>query len=135
MLPLAHEKTSAYVLSSIYLGNVISPDRLNAVLRDITRKGNRQIVSQRAKLATLVGQVVDQLRVLTILSCEDLLKLEDWCIDRNSAVALEDFFDCGSKALASEAFLAVVEKGAERRQLPRSCGEDTDLFRKFARAR
>lgn len=83
-----------YVLSPVDLGDVVPPDLLDAMLRDVPRERHRQVVAQGAELAALVGEVVDELGVLAVLAGEDILALEDRGVDRNGAVALEDGLDC-----------------------------------------
>lgn len=83
-----------YVLSSVDLRDMVPPDLLKAMLRDVPRERHRQVVAQRAELAALVGQVVDKLRVLAVLARQNVLPLEDGGVDRDGAVALEDGLDC-----------------------------------------
>lgn len=50
------------------------------------------IVSQCELLATLVFEVKDELRVLTVFSCKDVFSLEDGGIEGTTAVEDETFF-------------------------------------------
>lgn len=84
-----------YVLSPVDLCNVVPLNRRDAILRDVTRERDCKIVAQGTQLATLVGQVVDQLRVLAVFARENVLELEDGGINRDTAVALEDLLNCG----------------------------------------
>lgn len=80
---------------------MVPPNLLEAMLRDVARKGHRQVIAQGAKLAALVGEIVDELRVLAVLAREDVLALEDGSIDRDGTVALEYGLDCdGGKAVS-----------------------------------
>jgi hypothetical protein len=59
-------------------------------VRRHTSKGG---APQREQLAALVGEVVDELRVLAVLARQRLAELKDRRVDRDGAVAREDRLD------------------------------------------
>ncbi|KAI3488264.1 hypothetical protein L1887_47803 [Cichorium endivia] len=90
------------LVATVDLGDVVALDVavLGGVHGDEAGKGHGEIVAQRAELATLVLEVVDELGVLAVLAGEDLLELEDGRVDGDGAVGGEDVFDGGEDALA-----------------------------------
>lgn len=82
---------------------MVPPDLLKAMLRNVSCEWHRQVIAQGAELAALVGQVVDQLRVLAVLARQDVLALEDGGIDSDGAVAFENGLDCTRPSSAAAA--------------------------------
>ncbi|KAI6766463.1 hypothetical protein HG531_011685 [Fusarium graminearum] len=79
------------LISTVDLGNVVSLDVLDLLVHgEEAGEGDGQVISQGADLTTLVGEIVDELAVLSIFAGENLSKLEDRGINCDSAVALEN---------------------------------------------
>lgn len=72
-----------------------------------TRKRHSQVISQGAVLASLVGQVVDELAVLAIFASQDILELENGCVDGDATVTLEDFGDRTEDLVTNDHVLAL----------------------------
>jgi len=68
-------------------------DLLNSLGGDIPSEGNREIVPESEKLATLILQIVDELAVLAILASQSLLELEDGRVNLASTVLKEHVLD------------------------------------------
>lgn len=62
----------AHRLMFVYLGNVESLDVADTVQSEVPRERHGQVVAQGQELATLIRQVVDELRVLAVLPCKRL---------------------------------------------------------------
>ena len=77
------------LVSSVNLGNVVSLYGADTVCRHKPCKWHSQVVSQRSQLTTLVLQVVDQLRILTVLTGQDLSELKNRCVECLTTVLLE----------------------------------------------
>lgn len=94
------------LIATVDLGDVVALDVL--VLLSVhgqeAGKRNSQIVTKRTLLASLVLEIIDQLAVLAVLSRENLLELEDGCVDGDASVLLEDFDD-GRKDLFPDSHL------------------------------
>lgn len=56
----------------VHLGNVESLDVTDTVQSEVPREGHGKVVTQGQELATLIRQVVDELRVLAVLPCKRL---------------------------------------------------------------
>ena len=61
------------IVPPIDFGDVIAFDGLDLIGRQVAGKGHGEVVSKRYELAALVLKVVDQLRVLAILTSEGFL--------------------------------------------------------------
>jgi len=117
------------LVTAVDLCDVVALDVLDgSVHGEPSGEGDGQVVTQRAQLSTLVGEVVDELAVLTVLAREDLLELEDrtvgsvesacrtrHCflpahnsrIDSDSTVTLEDVGDGAEDLVADDHVLAL----------------------------
>eukprot|EP00053_Salpingoeca_punica_P019448 m.196731 g.196731 ORF g.196731 m.196731 type:complete len:638 (+) comp17654_c2_seq3:2394-4307(+) len=103
------------VVAAVHAGNVVSLEVLDLVLGAVAGKGHRQVIAQSQQLATLVGNVVNQLGVLAVLAREGLLQLHDGRVDGDGAVALEDAGDDGKDVLADGHLLRAIVLHALRR--------------------
>jgi hypothetical protein len=55
------------VVASVDARDVVSLDVVDGVRGEVARERHGQVVAQRAKLAALVGEVVDELGILAVL--------------------------------------------------------------------
>ena len=81
------------LVSSVDLSDVESLNLFHSLRCNESCKRNSQIVPERGKFTALVLQVVDELRVLTVLSHECFSQLEDRSVDLDCSVLLEDALD------------------------------------------
>lgn len=116
------------LVAAVDLCDVIALDVLDgSVHGEPSGEGDGQIVTQRAQLSTLVGQIVDELAVLAVLARENLLELEygtvrgrvstldawlsptalDSRINSHSTVAFEDIGDGAEDFVADDHILAL----------------------------
>lgn len=91
------------LISPVHLGDVVPLHAADVrVHGEPPREGDGQVVAERAQLAALVLEVVDELRVLAVLAREDLAQLEDGRVERRRAMALEDLRDGVEDAVAEK---------------------------------
>ena len=81
------------LITPVDFGDVEAFDLLKALRSHVSSEGHSKIVAESKQLATLVLQVVDQLRVLSVLSSEGLLELEDRSVDLTCSMFVEDALD------------------------------------------
>jgi hypothetical protein len=95
------------LVTAVDLCDLVALEVLHAgVHGEVAGQRDCQVVAQRAQLTTLVLQVVDELRVLSIFAAENLLELEDGRVERRRAVALEDSSHLLEEAVAESSILA-----------------------------
>ena len=104
LVELAHAALAdGRLVPAVDLGDVVALDAADVrVHGEPAGERHRQVVAQRADLAALILQVVDQLGVLAILAGQDLAQFEDGRVERGAAVALEDVGDGREDPVAEE---------------------------------
>jgi len=66
------------LISSVDFGDVIALDVLDAAVHgEPSCEGDRKVIAERAELAALVREVVDELAIFAVLAGEDVFELED----------------------------------------------------------
>lgn len=83
-----------WLVSPVYFANVEPLDLFDVCVHGHKPgEGDGQVISKGALFSTLVLEVIDKLGVLTVLSHQYLLQLEDRSINLNSSMPLEDRYD------------------------------------------
>lgn len=91
LVELAHAALAHHgLVAAVYFCDVVALHVGEAVHGDVARKGDREVVAQRALLAALVVQVVDQLRVLAVLARQDVAELKHGRVNRLRTVLGKD---------------------------------------------
>lgn len=83
------------LIPSVYFSDVVPLDgRIRALVhRQEPGERHSQVVPQTAELSTLILQVIDQFRVLSVFPREDILEFKDGGIDRTCSVLEEDVLE------------------------------------------
>ena len=66
-----------WLITSVHLCNVESLDTGNLLLCHISGKWHREVIPERKEFTTLILQIIDELRVLSILVGQSLFELEN----------------------------------------------------------
>lgn len=82
-----------WLISSVDLGDLVPLDILDIFQGHIPGEWHSQIVSEREEFSTLIFEIVDQLRIFSVLSGQGFFQLKDWSIDFNGSMSLENLGD------------------------------------------
>mmetsp|Transcript_3033 Transcript_3033/g.6554 ORF Transcript_3033/g.6554 Transcript_3033/m.6554 type:complete len:228 (+) Transcript_3033:889-1572(+) len=81
------------LIPPVDFADVIPFDISHGIDRQKPGEGNGQIVPQRQQFSSLIGQIVNQFGILSVLSGQRLLELKDGSVDFDGPVTFEDATD------------------------------------------